>query len=127
VAVYCCVVPLGMEAFAGVTAVDTNTDAVTVRLVDPLIDPDVAWMVVLPVPTPVARPAPVMVATVVLEEVQITEVVKFAVLLSLYVPVAVYCCVVPLGMEALAGVTEMDTKTAVTVRLVVPLIDPKVA
>jgi hypothetical protein len=36
---YCCAVPLGTEALAGVTAIEANSGAVTVRLVDPLIDP----------------------------------------------------------------------------------------
>jgi hypothetical protein len=31
-----------MEGLAGVTAIDTNTGAVTVRLVEPLIEPEAA-------------------------------------------------------------------------------------
>jgi hypothetical protein len=42
VAVNCCFVPLAIEGLAGVTAIDTNADAVTVRPVVPLIDPEVA-------------------------------------------------------------------------------------
>ena len=37
------------------------------------------------------------------------------------------CCVVFLAIAGFAGVTEIDTKTAVTVKFVVPLIEPKVA
>ena len=75
-AVNCCVVPLAIEALAGVTAIDTNTD-VTVRFVVPLIAPEVAWIVVLPVTTPVARPALVIVAAEVFDELHVTELVRF--------------------------------------------------
>jgi len=61
---------------AGVTAIDTNTD-VTVRFVVPLIAPEVAWIVVLPAATPVARPALVIVAAEVFDEVHVAELVRF--------------------------------------------------
>jgi hypothetical protein len=48
-----------------------------------LIDPEAAWIVVLPVAPPVARPPLVIVATAVFEEVHVTELVKFKVLPSL--------------------------------------------
>ena len=82
VAVNCCVAPLAIEAFAGVTAIDTSV-AVTERFVEPLIEPEVAEIVVLPVPTPVASPPLVIVATAVLDELQVTELVRFCMLLSL--------------------------------------------
>ena len=66
-----------IDGFAGVTAIDTKVGGVTVRVVEPLIEPNVACIVVLPVLTLVARPAPVMVATAVLLEVQVTELVRF--------------------------------------------------
>ena len=83
VAAYCCVVPCWMEALAGVTAIDTNTGAVTANPVDPLIEPEAAWIVVLPVATPVARAPLVIVATVVFVELHVTELVRFCVLPSL--------------------------------------------
>jgi hypothetical protein len=50
------------------------------------------------------------------------------VVLSLYVPVAANCCVVPFVMEELAGVTATETRVgAVTVKVVEPVIDPDVA
>ena len=61
---------------------DTSV-AVTDRFVEPLIDPDVAEIVVEPVPVPVARPPLEIVATAVLVELQVTELVRFCVLLSL--------------------------------------------
>jgi hypothetical protein len=74
---------LAIEGFAGVTAIETSIGVVTVRFVDPLIEPDAADIVVLPVATPVARPALVIVATAVFVELQVTELVRFCVLLSL--------------------------------------------
>jgi hypothetical protein len=127
VAVNCCVAPVASEVFAGVTAIDTSVGAVTIRLVEPLMEPEVAWIVALPALTPVANPPLVIVATAVIEEVHVTELVRFAVLPPAKTPVAVNCCAVPLAMEAFAGVTTIDTKTRVTVRLVEPLIAPEVA
>jgi hypothetical protein len=127
VAVNCCVAPVASEAFAGVTAIDTNTGAVTVRLVEPPIAPEVAWIGVLPAATPVAKPALVIVATAVFDGVQVTALVRFAVPPSLKTPVAVNCCFTPFAIEILAGVTAIDTNTRVTVRLVEPLIEPEVA
>ena len=48
-----------------------------------MIEPETAWIVVLPVATPVASPPLVIVATDVLVEVHVTEPVRFCVLLSL--------------------------------------------
>ena len=67
----------GIDGLAGVTAIDTNVGAVTVKPVEPLIGPEVAWIVVLPVVTPVARPPLVIVATAVFEELQVTVLVRF--------------------------------------------------
>ena len=68
-----------MEAAAGVTAIDTN-DGLTVRVVDPEIDPEVALIVVVPLATAVARPIDpatlLMVATVVFVELQVTDWVR---------------------------------------------------
>ena len=79
VAVYCWVLPRGMEAAAGVTAIDTN-DGLTVRVVDPEIDPEVALIVVVPLATALARPIDpatlLMVATVVFVELQVTDWVR---------------------------------------------------
>jgi hypothetical protein len=55
-------------------------------VVDPLIDPNAAVMSVEPTLTPKATPDPtalLIVATVVVDEVQVTEVVRFLVLPSL--------------------------------------------
>jgi hypothetical protein len=69
-----------------------------------------------------------IVATVAFPVLQDTELVRSCVLVSLKVPVAVNCCVVPRGIDADGGFTLMDTTTAgVTVRSVLPLTEPAVA
>ncbi len=76
-AVNCSVVPALIEGPAGVTAIDTNVAAVTVSVVEPLIEPDVAVIVVLPCATLVARPAAPIVATLVVPELHVTVPVRF--------------------------------------------------
>jgi methylglyoxal synthase len=128
VAVNCCVAPLAIDGFAGVTAIDCSVAAVTVRTVEPLIPPEVAVIVEFPTPAPVARPAALIVAVVVVPEDQVTLDVRFCVVPSLKVPVAVNCCVAPLAIDGFAGVTAIDCSVAaVTVRTVEPLIPPDVA
>ena len=78
----CWVVPLAIDALAGVMAIDASGAGVTVNPVEPVIVPEVAWMVVLPVATAVASPPVLMVATMVLVEAQVTVLVRFCVLPS---------------------------------------------
>jgi hypothetical protein len=65
---------------------DTSVAGVTVRVVEPDILPDVAVIVVEPVATGVANPlkpaALLMVATAAADELQVTAVVRFCVVLS---------------------------------------------
>src|SRR6202041_3230344 len=91
VAVNCCVAPLVIEGFAGVTAIDCSVAAVTVSAVDPLTVPDVALIVDVPTPAPVPSPPAVIVATVVVPELHVAVLVRFCVVPSLNVPVAVNC------------------------------------
>src|SRR5229473_1848442 len=85
-------------------------------------------MVLVPVATPLATPALVIVATEVFDELQVTVLVRFRVLPSLYVPVAVNGCVVPLAIDGFAGVTAIDDSTAaVTVSVVEPVREPDAA
>lgn len=124
---YGCVLPLGSEELAGVTARETRIGEATVKVTAPITGPAVAWIVVLPMLAPVASPAGVMLATMVLPELQETEFVRFCVLPSPYVPVAVNCCLTPCAIEALTGVTDRETSAKPTVRLVEPLIEPALA
>ena len=83
--------PLVIDGFAGVTAIDCSVAAVTVRVVEPLIAPDVALIVEVPTAAALARPAALIVAVVVVPEDQVTLDVRFCVVPSLNVPVAVNC------------------------------------
>ena len=128
VAVNCCVAPLVIDGFAGVTAIDCSVAAVTVSTVEPLIAPDVALIVEVPTPAPVAKPDALIVATEVVPELQVTLDVRFCVVPSLNVPVAVNGCVAPFVIDGFAGVTAIDCNVAaVTVSTVEPLIDDDVA
>src|SRR5690348_470826 len=85
-------------------------------------------MTTVPVPVVVASPEVFNVATVVSLDDHDTVLVRFCVVLSLNVPVAVNCCVVPKATEESAGVIAMERSTAaVTVRVVDPDTLPEVA
>jgi hypothetical protein len=114
--------------FAGLMLIETKCAVDTVSPVEPLIEPKAAWMVVLPVAKLVTRPWLLTVAAEGFEEVQTAEAETSCVLLSLNVPVAVNCLVVPTAMVELAGVTAIETKLApVTVSEAVPLTELDVA
>jgi hypothetical protein len=75
-------------AGAGITRIAVLPDvlppgALTISVVVPEIEPEAAVIVVEPAPTPVARPVALIVATVVLDEVQVAVDVMSCVLLSL--------------------------------------------
>ena len=124
----CCVEPSGRVGIAGVTAIETSTAAVTVTVVEPVIVPEVAVTVVLPKDTLLATPRLFTVAMVGVALLQVTVVVKFRVLPSLYVPVAVNGRVVPKANDGFAGVTAIETKTGCpTVSVAEPAIEPEAA
>jgi len=66
------VFPAGMLGLVGVTDIEDRVAGVTVSVVLPEILPDVAVMVAVPVATAVAKPLVLIVATEVLDEVQVT-------------------------------------------------------
>jgi hypothetical protein len=91
-AVNCCVNPFAIEEFVGVTAMETSAGAVTLKLTGLLATPpDVAVRLDAPTARAVARPEALTVATAVFEEFQVAVLVRFCVLLSVNVPVAVNC------------------------------------
>jgi hypothetical protein len=65
-----------MDAFAGVTAMDTIVAGVTVRLLEPLTEPDVALMLAFPTDTAVTTPLADTVAVVTEEELHATVLVR---------------------------------------------------
>lgn len=122
VALNCCMVPMAIVGLAGVTEMETSAAPVTLSTVDPEMFPKVAVIVVFPMPSEVAIPLEPVELLIVATDVpddHVTDVVRFCVLLSEKMPVAVNCCLVPTAILGLVGVTEMDTRVAgVTVRMV---------
>ena len=128
VAVNCIVLPRAIEGLTGVISIETNWAAVTVKVVLPAIAPDVAVIVVEPTASDVARPLLLIVATPVFDELQTTCPVKSCVVASVNVPVAINCFVVPLAIDGLVGVTEIEVNVAaVTVNELLPVILPDTA
>ena len=80
--------PIGTVAAAGVTAIDANVAADTVKVAAPALAPDVAVIVAIPVVRPVATPGDTTVATAALFEVQVTVLLMSALVPSEKVPVA---------------------------------------
>ena len=85
----------------------------TAKDVDPLTAPEVAVIVVVPGAPPAASPSPVTVATFAAEEFQVAEVVRFLVLPSLSVPIAVNCTFAATTMDEFAGATAIDLRIGV--------------
>lgn len=129
VAVNWSVVPFAIESLTVVMLIDCSNAAVTVKeQVFDVTPPMLAVMTALPMPCAVAKPAGVIATIAGEAEIQLTWLVILAVLLSLYVPVAVNCPVTPFGREVFGVLMAMDFNiAAVTVTVVVPLTDPKVA
>lgn len=75
-------VPDAIDWFAGLRLMDNSAAGFTVSVVDPLIPPELAVIVPLPTPTPVARP-PVDIVAILGAELQLTDVVRFWVVPSL--------------------------------------------
>lgn len=114
-----------IRGLAGLIVMLTRCAVDTVSPVEPLTVLKVAVIVELPGATLVTNPALLIVATVGVEEPHSTDPVMFCVLLSLNVPVAVNCEVVPVDIDPFAGVTASDTRLAlVTVRDAVPVTEP---
>jgi len=89
VAENCCVVPAAMVEFAGVTAMDTTV--ADVRVVDPVMPPKTALILLEPTATAVVTPLAPIVATAVFDEFQVATLVKSCVALFDKTPVALNC------------------------------------
>jgi hypothetical protein len=101
---------------------------VTVAVVLPFTLFSVAEIVDVPPPCPVARPPVEIVATGVFDELQVALDVTFAVVLLLYVAVAVNCCVAPLAKLGSEGVTAIEVSVgATTVSVALPICPLSVA
>ena len=69
--------PITIEAFAGVTVIEARTGEVTVSVAIPCTVPDAAVIVVLPTTKPLASPAALIVATLGTDELQVEDSVTF--------------------------------------------------
>ena len=101
-------------------------------MVEPLIEPEVAVIVVLPVASAVTRPSvPALlpiVATAVFDELHVTDFQRSVMFPSVKLPMALNCCGIPTPIEGLTGSTLIDdSAAAVTVSVVELLIVPEVA
>jgi hypothetical protein len=84
--VNCWVVPTAIEGVVGVIDIETSAAAVTVSVVDPLTEPEVAVIVAVPCDTAVAKPtvgfALLIVATPGVSDDQVAVLVMFCMLPS---------------------------------------------
>jgi hypothetical protein len=92
-----------------------------------LTDPEVAVTVAVPAATNDSNPALLTVAIAALLVDQVADDVRFCVVASLYVPVAISCVVVPTFPIGLAGVMAIDFRLGGTVTVAVPLTCESVA
>lgn len=100
----------------------------TLTVVLPVTELEVAEIVTEPGARAVANPPPVIDATPLFDETQVTESVMSCELPSENVPIAMNCWSVPRSKTASAGVTAIESKIAfVTVRVAVEEMLPKLA
>ncbi len=111
-AMNCCCAPTISEDVDGVTASETGTAGLTNRLAEPLTEPELAEMVVLPGEILVAYPGEFIAATAGTDEVQVADCVMSCVEPSVNVAVAENCWLYPEAIEIDAGLTEIETTLA---------------
>ena len=75
IAVNCRVSPTAIPGSAGVTVIDSKVAVVTVNVVSPETEPDVAVIFAVPAATPLARPAAFTVATAVKSDDHVADAV----------------------------------------------------
>lgn len=132
VATNCCAVPSAINGFAGLIVIVSNTAGVMVNVVLAVMFPELAAIVLVPAATAVATPwlplALLTLATVGALELHTTLCVTVCMVPSVKLPVAANGCVIPDGIEGMAGVNAKETNCAgVTVNPVVPTMAPDVA
>jgi hypothetical protein len=127
VAVNCCLVPAAIEALVGDTLIETSAAGVIVIVTDCEVEPDVALIVALPCPTPVATPVLETETTPLEDEAQLIDEVRSCVVPSEYVPVAWNCTVVPTAIDGFVGVIETETSVAGVIVIVAVVFLPPYA
>jgi len=120
--------PAGISGLAGSISMEARVARFTERFALPETVPKVAVMVV-PVgltTKAVARPLLSIVAILGIDELQVTCEVMSKLVPSAKAPVATNCWVIPTGIFALTGVTDMEDRVEeITVRVVVPMEGPE--
>src|SRR5262249_34244277 len=102
----------GLLTGAGASAIPIGVGALTVTVACPLTPPCSAVMCALPALFPATFPLASTVAVLAASLVRFTALVRSAVVLSAYVPVAVYGCTCPTFNVPLAGATARLTSDA---------------
>jgi len=100
------VAPTPIEGLLGLTVIEVRL--ITVKVIMPVEIPELAWIVVAPAASAVANPEALIVATVVSEELQVTEPVTSWEDPSASVAFAVNCCVFPATTVGLLGATAIE-------------------
>ena len=108
----CWLVVAAIVSFPETIAIEARSAALTLAGVAPLIDPEAAVIVTVPRFRAVSRPLTVIDATLLLDELQVALPVISCAAPSENVPVAVNCCKVPSGNDAVSGVTAMEVTLA---------------
>ena len=96
---------------AAVGKVPSVTEAFTVRTVEPVILPAVALIVVVPSASPVATPLLMIDAMAGVLLAHVTWPLRFLLLPSLRMPIAVNACVWVVSINGLAGWTRMEARS----------------
>lgn len=105
---------------------EVSTAEVTVSAAPLETLPDVAVIVAMPVPRPVATPDALTLATPGTLDVHVTEEVMSDVLPSENIPYAVNACDCPFAIEAVPGETRMLLScAAVTLAEELPMVEPR--
>jgi hypothetical protein len=104
---------LAIDELGAVIAIDFSVAAVTVRVNEFEVTPlELAVIADVPTPTAVARPVVLIVATPGVPEFHVAVLVRFCVVPSVNVPVAVNWSVNPLAIEELGAVIAIDCSVA---------------
>jgi hypothetical protein len=116
--------PVARDVLGAVTAIDFNAAVAVVTVSAKALDAipfSDAVMLLEPDATPVARPV-LLTVTLGLLDVHVTELVRFCVLPSLNVPIAVNWSVLPARIEALGALMLIDCSRSGALKLTV--VDP---
>src|SRR6185437_3869438 len=111
-AVSCVLECVGTIGLSGEIRIDWSVAVVTFSMAEPLIAPEVAVIVTVPVLIPLTRPDVFTTARAPSEDVHTTCDVRSCVLLSEKTPVAVNCALPLTPTTVVAGVTTILVRTA---------------